>query len=120
MSKSILRRARFRSRLHDDALLALSVLADGADEDGLYMPVRWDGTDARGQLKALFDQLEQSGEIVRLTAGRGATFWITVAFSPHELQEIAIRRFRMSPAVAAFFVLAILERQHSQKRRKRV
>ncbi len=119
MSKSILRRARFRSRLHDDALLALSVLADGADEDGLYTPVRWDRTDARGQLKALFDQLEQSGEIVRLPAGR-AMFWITVAFSPHELQEIAMRRFRMSPAVAAFFVLAILERQHSQKRRKSV
>ena len=119
MSMNVLRRARFRSRLHDDALLALSVLAYGADEDGLYMPVRWDGTDARGQLKALFDQMEQSGEIVRLAAGR-AMFWITIAFSPSELQEIAMRRLRMSPAVAAFFVLAILERQHSQKRRKHV
>ena len=120
MSMNVLRRARFRSRLHDtDALLALSVLAHGADEDGLYMPVRWDGTDARGQLKTLFDDMERTGEIVRLPAGR-AMFWITIAFSPRELQEIAIRRFRMSPAMAALFVLAILERQHSQKRRKHV
>ena len=116
MSIDVLRRARFYTRLHDDALLALSALAHGADEDGLYMPIRWDGTDERGQMKALFDQMEQSGEIVRLTAER-AIFWIAVAFSPRELQEIAVRRFRMSPTVASFFVLDILECQHSQKRK---
>ena len=114
MSKRVLSRIGYVSRVRNDASLALFALADKADEDGFYAPTQWNA-DAR--MQSILQSLEDAGAIVR--SGR-ALVWITAAFSPRELQEIAMRRFRMSPAVAAFFVLAILERQHSQKRRKHV
>ena len=110
MSKRVLSRIGYASRNRDEAFLALFALAAKADDDGLFASAQWNADE---RMQSILQSLEDAGAIVR--TGR-VLVWITAAFSPRELQEIAMRRFRMSPAVAALFVLAILERQHSQKR----
>ena len=94
--------------------LALWLLAYSVDEDSLYWPQSWAVQDAelqRDGVYAMIRALEQAGEIVFLGAGPARWLWITIAFTPREMKDIAMRRFQTTDREAAVFVSGIVSRQ---------
>jgi len=114
MSVKVARWATRNSRCRGNKFLALYALASKADNDGLYWPFSWDEKDARvrknGVLEAI-RALNKSGEVIQVGAGHTVLFWITIAFTPREMKEIAMRRFWMNERQATALVTQIVSQQ---------
>ena len=114
MSMKVMRRLTGNTRFQGYKLLMLYTLANNADDDGLYWPISWNIEDVRDKkdgIHTILRALENAGEIVLLEPKCATRLWVTIAFTPREMKEIAMRCLQMSHDEAVALVSKIVARQ---------